>query len=43
MDERKKIIRLLNQKGVFCLESTPEKLEFDMINKYIQIKNKLIF
>lgn len=43
MDERKKIIRLLNQKGVFCLESTPEKMELATVNKYIQIKNKLIF
>ena len=40
LDERHKIIKLLNRKGVFCVECEAEKLEFNAINKYIQIKNQ---
>ena len=40
IDERKKIINLLNRKGVFCIECAAEKLELAVINKYIQVKNQ---
>jgi uncharacterized protein (DUF58 family) len=40
LDERKKMIRLLNKRGVLCVECVSEKLEFTAINQYIRIKNK---
>lgn len=40
IDERKKIISLLNRKGVLCIECEAEKLEYTAVNKYIQVKNK---
>lgn len=40
LDERKRIINLLNKRGVLCTECPSEKLELTVINKYIQIKNK---
>ncbi|MBC8060681.1 MAG: DUF58 domain-containing protein [Clostridiaceae bacterium] len=40
LDERHKIINLLNRKGVLCLECAAEKLELNVINKYIQVKNQ---
>lgn len=40
LDERQKIISLLNKKGVLCIECVSEKLEFTAINQYIQIKNR---
>lgn len=40
LDERHKIINLLNLKGVLCMECAAEKLELTVINKYIQVKNK---
>lgn len=40
LDERHKIISLLNKRGVFCTECEAEKLEFTVINKYIQVKNR---
>lgn len=43
IDERQKVIHLLNQRGIFCLECTPEKMEYTAVNKYIQTKNKSIF
>ncbi|MFW6022093.1 MAG: DUF58 domain-containing protein [Halanaerobiaceae bacterium] len=43
LNERKKIIRLLNYKGVFCIECPAEKLEYTAINKYIQVKNQTYF
>lgn len=39
-EERRKIINLLNKKGVLCIECEAEKLEYGAVNKYIQIKNK---
>ncbi len=43
LTERQKIIKLLNRHGVFCIESPPEELDYQTINKYIEIKNKLNF
>lgn len=40
LEERKKIISLLNRRGVFCLECEAEKVEVEAINQYIRIKNK---
>jgi len=40
IDERRKIINLINRKGILCVECSPEKLEYTVINKYIQVKNK---
>lgn len=40
LEERHKIISLLNKRGVFCTECEAEKLEFTVINKYIQVKNR---
>lgn len=40
LDERKKIISILNRRGVLCVECISEKLELDAINQYIRIKNK---
>lgn len=40
LEERRKIINLLNRKGVMCIECPPENLEFTAVNKYIQIKHK---
>lgn len=40
LNERRKIINLLNRKGVFCIECTGEKLEYEVVNKYIHVKNQ---
>lgn len=40
INERKKIISLLNRRGVLCVEVEAEKLEFSAVNKYIQVKNR---
>lgn len=40
LDERRKIINLLNKKGILCIECAPEKLEYTVVNKYIQVKNR---
>ncbi|MCM8710297.1 DUF58 domain-containing protein [Clostridium sp. SYSU_GA19001] len=40
LNERKKIISLLNKRGVLCIECEAEKLEYTAVNKYIQVKNK---
>lgn len=40
LEERHKIISLLNKRGVFCTECEAEKLELTVINKYIQVKNR---
>lgn len=40
LDERKRIIGLLNRKGILCVECLAEKIEYTVINKYIQVKNK---
>jgi uncharacterized protein (DUF58 family) len=40
INERKKIISLLNRRGVMCVEVEAEKLEFSTVNKYIQVKNR---
>ncbi len=42
-NERQKIIKLLNYKGIFCIECPAEKLEYTAINKYIEVKNKTYF
>lgn len=40
INERKKIISLLNRRGIMCIETEAEKLEFSAVNKYIQVKNR---
>lgn len=40
LNERSKIINLLNKKGIFCVECTGENFEYAVVNKYIQIKNQ---
>jgi len=43
LDERHKIISLLNRRGILCVECPAEKLEYTVINKYIQVKNRTYF
>ncbi|MGV8983006.1 DUF58 domain-containing protein [Clostridium sp.] len=40
LGERRKIINLLNRRGILCIECAPEKLEYTVVNKYIQVKNR---
>lgn len=40
IDDRKKIISLLNRRGVLCIECPSEKIEYTAVNKYIQVKNR---
>jgi uncharacterized protein (DUF58 family) len=40
MEDRKKIINVLNRRGVLCIECEAEKLEYTAVNKYIQVKNR---
>jgi uncharacterized protein (DUF58 family) len=40
LEERRKIINLLNRKGILCIECPAENLEFTAVNKYIQVKNR---
>lgn len=37
--ERRKMIHLLNHRGILCIECDAEHLEYTVINKYIQTKN----
>ncbi|WP_426347962.1 DUF58 domain-containing protein [Alloiococcus sp. CFN-8] len=39
-EERRRIITVLNRRGVFCIECPVEKLEYTVINKYLQMKNR---
>ncbi len=39
-EERRRIINTLNRRGVFCIECSPEKLEYTVINKYLHMKNR---
>ncbi|WPC44569.1 DUF58 domain-containing protein [Clostridium sp. JS66] len=41
LNERSKIIKLLNRKGIFCIECTGESFEYAVVNKYIQVKNQM--
>ncbi len=41
LKDRKKLISLLNTKGIMCIECKPEKIATDVINKYIYIKNRI--
>lgn len=41
LNERRKLISILNKKGIFCIECPPEKLNYSVINKYIQVKNQV--
>ena len=41
-EERRRIIHLLNRKGVLCIECAPEQLETVAINRYISIKNRMM-
>ncbi|MFW6287207.1 MAG: DUF58 domain-containing protein [bacterium] len=43
LTERQEIIKLLNYKGVFCIECPAEQLEYTAINKYIEVKNSTYF
>lgn len=43
LKERKKIIHKLNAKGIMCMECPPEKLAMNVINKYLSIKNRMLF
>ena len=40
LEDRHKIINILNRKGILCIECVPEKLEYSVVNKYIQVKNR---
>jgi uncharacterized protein (DUF58 family) len=40
LEERRKIMEVLNRRGVLCVECPAEKIEYTVINKYIQVKNK---
>lgn len=39
LTDRKKIISRLNKAGIMCIESEPENIEINTINRYIKIKN----
>ncbi|KKH62402.1 hypothetical protein DU75_08845, partial [Methanosarcina mazei] len=41
--ERKKMIKTLNAKGIMCIECPPEKISIEVINRYLQIKNRMFF
>ncbi|WIV13091.1 DUF58 domain-containing protein [Proteiniborus sp. MB09-C3] len=43
LKDRKKLISLLNTKGIMCIECEPEKITSDVINKYIYAKNRMHF
>lgn len=43
LEERRKIISILNKRGILCIECEAEKLEYTAVNKYIQVKNKSYF
>lgn len=43
LDERQKIINLLNRRGILCVECPAEKLEYTVVNRYIQVKNRTYF
>lgn len=43
MEERRRIISLLNRRGVYTIECQAEALEYSAINKYINIKNQGYF
>ena len=38
--ERRKIMHILNRRGVLCFECAAEKLEYTAVNRYIQVKNQ---
>lgn len=38
--ERQHLINMLNKRGIFCKEFEAEKLETNVINRYIHVKNK---
>lgn len=40
LQERKKAIMRLNRRNVMCIEVEPEKLEWSVINKYIEVKGR---
>ena len=40
LEDRHKIIKILNRKGILCIECEPEKLEYTVVNRYIQVKNR---
>jgi Uncharacterized conserved protein (some members contain a von Willebrand factor type A (vWA) domain) len=40
IEERRKMISILNRRGVLCIECEAEKLQLATVNKYIQVKNK---
>jgi uncharacterized protein (DUF58 family) len=41
LEERQRIINLLNRKGVLCIECPAEKLELTAVNRYIEVKNRV--
>lgn len=41
-EERRRIVHLLNRKGVLCIECAPEQLETVAINRYVAIKNRMM-
>ncbi|WP_352419002.1 DUF58 domain-containing protein [Proteiniborus sp.] len=41
LKDRKKLISILNTKGIMCIECKPEKITSDVINKYIYVKNRM--
>lgn len=41
LDERRRAIKRLNRKNVMCIECLPEKVEVTVLNKYIEIKNRM--
>jgi len=40
LDERSRVIQILNRRGVFCFECAAESLEYTAVNQYIRIRNK---
>ena len=42
LEERRRVIHLLNRQGVLCMECAPEQLETEAINRYVEIKNRMM-
>lgn len=43
LEDRRNIIRMLNMNNVFCIECPPEKLQIQVINKYLELRSKSHF
>ena len=40
LEDRRKLIKVLNKLGIMCVECKPEEIELAAINKYMMVKNR---